>query len=265
MENIDVVVHAAGLAHQFKGPQDPAAFYEHNVLATRRVAEAASEAGVRRFVLVSSVSVFGRGDARLRAENAPCHPRGPYAQSKLEAEQEAIRAVRTTDMAMTVLRVATLYGEGDPGNVQRLLRALENGRFFWIGAGANLKSLLHVDDAARGCVLALLRPQPPGTVEKYIVSGPPCTMREIVGNLEAALGKKAHPVRVPKILPLAAAWGAARLTLGYGPPARWYNAICKWLENDAYDGSRFMKDVGFQPTISLREGLAREVAWRRAA
>ena len=55
-------------------------------------------------------------------------------------------------MALTILRLATLYGEGDPGNVGRLMRTLDRGRFLWIGDGSNRKSLLYRGDAANACM-----------------------------------------------------------------------------------------------------------------
>ncbi|MDO9566735.1 MAG: NAD-dependent epimerase/dehydratase family protein [Candidatus Desulfaltia sp.] len=73
-------------------------------------------------------------------ENPPCNPVGPYALSKYNAELRAIEISRESGMALTILRLATLYGEEDPGNVGRLMRTLDRGRFLWIGDGSNRKS-----------------------------------------------------------------------------------------------------------------------------
>ena len=61
-------------------------------------------------------------------------------------------------MALTILRLATLYGEGDPGNVGRLMRTLDRERFLWIGNRRNRKSLLYKGDAARACMAVAERP-----------------------------------------------------------------------------------------------------------
>ena len=61
-------------------------------------------------------------------------------------------------MALTILRLATLYGEGDPGNVGRLMRTLDRGRFLWIGDGSNRKSLLYKGDAASARMVTVERP-----------------------------------------------------------------------------------------------------------
>ncbi|MEK7776125.1 MAG: NAD-dependent epimerase/dehydratase family protein, partial [Planctomycetota bacterium] len=111
-------------------------------------------------------------------ENTPCNPVGPYALSKYNAELRAIEIAREAGMALTILRLATLYGEGDPGNVGRLMRTLDRGRFLWIGDGSNRKSLLYKGDAARACMAVAERSA--SGINIYNVSAPACTMREIV-------------------------------------------------------------------------------------
>ena len=119
----------------------------------------------------------------------------PYVLSKYNAELRAIEIVLVSGMALTILRLATLYGEGDPGNVGRLMRTLDRGRFLWIGDGSNRKSLLYKEDAARACVAVAERPA--SGINIYNVSAPACTMREIVDGIADALGKHPSPVRVP--------------------------------------------------------------------
>ena len=103
-------------------------------------------------------------------------------------------------MALTILRLATLYGEGDPGNVGRLMRTLDRGRFLWIGDGSNRESLWYRGDAARACMAVAERPA--SGINIYNISAPACTMREIVDGIADALGKHPFPVRVPATLAL---------------------------------------------------------------
>jgi nucleoside-diphosphate-sugar epimerase len=109
-------------------------------------------------ILISSVSVYGPYTLGLYDENTPCRPVGPYPLSKFHAELRAIEIADKSGMALTILRLATLYGEGDPGNVGRLIRSLDQGRFVWIGDGSNRKSLLYKRDAARACVAVASSP-----------------------------------------------------------------------------------------------------------
>ena len=157
--NVSVVIHAAGLAHIFdktKGVTAP--FKAINEQGTANVAYAAAEAGVRHFILISSVSVYGPFTQGTYDESVPCRPEGPYAESKYQAEQRAIEIAQQSGMALTILRLATLYGEGDPGNVARLMRTIDRGRFIWVGDGSNRKSLLYKGDAARAILAVLQQP-----------------------------------------------------------------------------------------------------------
>jgi len=171
---VDCVCHVAGLAHIFnRSDALDAPFHTVNVVGSENVAQAAISAGVQHFIFISSVSLYG-GVSRGKDEDSDCNPESPYAQSKLQAEQRLISLCQKEAVNLTVLRLATLYGEEDPGNVARLMRSIERGRFIWVGQGDNFKSLLYREDAARAC-LAVIR-APASGINIYNVSAPPCKM-----------------------------------------------------------------------------------------
>ena len=261
MHGVECVIHAAGLAHVFDSSQATVApFYTVNETGTANVAQAAAQAGVRHLILISSVAVYGSSLSE-RDEEAICRPEGPYAESKWRAEQRAMEIAAASGMHLTILRLATLYGEGDPGNVARLMRAIDRGRFVWIGDGSNRKSLLHREDAARACLAVLGRP---GVgISIYNVSAPPCTMRDVVGGLAAALGRRVPRWRVPASLALGATGMAARLARGRGRLGTLRATVQKWLTDDVYEARKFQQTFGVQSRLGLSEGLRREVAWYR--
>ena len=161
-------------------------------------------------------------------------------------------------MALTILRLAALYGEGDPGNVGRLMRTLDRERFLWIGDGSNRKSLLYKGDAALACMAVAEQPAS-GII--YNVSAPACTTREIVDGIADALGKHPSPVRVPASLALLLSRHLSRI-----PNRRMaglHQTVQKWLAEDVYDTRRFEEAYGFQTKTSLEDGLKREVDWYR--
>jgi len=258
---IAAVIHTAGLAHVFHRSANLAErFFQINELGAENVARAAASAGAGHFVLISSVSVYGPSTQGLCSEGNSCHPEGPYALSKLNAEQRLVALAKETGMTVTILRLATLYGEGDPGNVGRLMRSLDRGRFLWIGDGRNRRSLLYRGDALRAC-LAVLNKRPVSGVATYNVSAPPCTMREIVGRLSTKLGKKPLPIRVPAAVAVQASRLASHLPVpGF---SRLPATIDKWLAEDIYDTRRIEQEIGFYPEVTLDEGLRREVRWYR--
>ncbi len=247
LRDVSCIVHVAELAHHFGRHRDGAPFHQMNAMATARLAHAATEAGVRRFVFVSSAAVYGPHSGEIE-EYASCRPCGAYGQSKLDAEKSLAETAAASRMQVVVLRPVTLFGEHDPGDVGRLLRALDRGRFVWIGEGSNRKSLLHRDDVARACVLAALRP-PRQSHACYNVAGPATTMREIVTQLCAALDRNPPRWRMPVGLIKNLLPGASRRRA----------TLEKWLSDDLYCGRRFADEYNFEPHIDLAEGLQRQV------
>ena len=263
VRGVQCVVHAAGLAHQFRSyPGIERDFFSINAGATEQLARAAAHAGVETFVLISSVSVYGKHDMQLVDETCPCRPEGPYAQSKHHAEQLATQIAQASGMRLVILRLATLYGEGDPGNVARLFRAIDRQRFVWIGTGSNTKSLLHRDDAARACVAAATGAGE--GVRTYDVSAPPCTVREIVGAIAQSLSRRVPRWHIPAGAALKLSQVASAVTLGRTRIGSLPNTLRKWLADDAYSGERFRTAYGFRTEVSLEEGIRREATWYRA-
>lgn len=262
---IGCIVHAAGLAHLFKSPEENhPSFFDVNVSATENLAMAAANASVDHFVHISSVSVYGGWDPGLVTEESACHPMDEYARTKYEAERRLISLARRNGMQLTILRLATIYGEGDPGNVARLIRAIDQGGIFWVGRGENRKTLIHREDAARAIMVAAQRPDSP-RIEVFNVAAPAIRMRELVETLASATGKKIPRAGIPKAFiepPLRLAHllfpGNARFT-------KRLIIFQKFLRNEAIDGRKFTRVFDFGPFVDPAEGLRREVAWFRSS
>jgi UDP-glucose 4-epimerase len=252
------VVHAAGLAHVFTNSES-AAFHDVNVTGTEVVARAAAAASVGTLVVVSSVAVYGAQTDR-REDSVP-QPIDPYGASKAEAEHAARRALAGSATRLVILRLGTLYGEGDRGNVQRLLRTIAAGRFVAVGTARNRKSLLHVEDAARACILPVVAPDGPGGI--FNVAGEPVVMGEVIDGLAAALGRPAPRWHVPLGVARAAAAGAAIVRPSFGRTIR--RTLAKWAAEDVYPCERFERAYGFHPSIAWRDGVRRQVEWWKQA
>jgi nucleoside-diphosphate-sugar epimerase len=251
---VAALIHAAGLAHVFgPGAKDTARFDAVNETGTANVMEAARTSGVSHIVVVSSVSVYGnyRGDSCN--EKVSCQPRSPYAISKWKGELRARECAAKGGIAATILRFATIYGEGDRGNVAKLINALRRGRFVWPGSGLNRKSLIHKEDAARACLRVLERPV--SSNEIYNVSAPPVSMREIVSAISEALG---HPI--PRIgLPLALFRFGGAIARAIGDPGQFEQRLHKFIHDDVYDSSRFESTFDYATEVALIDGIRREV------
>jgi nucleoside-diphosphate-sugar epimerase len=251
------VIHAAGLAHVFGADSKrPEAFNRVNALGTRNVMSAAIRCSVRHVVLVSSVSVYGSASRESRDENSVCNPESPYARSKLESERIAIEAAGDAKIRLTILRMATIYGSGDPGNVARLIRAIDRSRFVWIGSGSNRKSLIHKEDAARACFAPVNSPGP--TVDVFNVSNSPVTMREIVESIGKALGKKVPSWHIPTKGILAALKVIESVARRGSPTDRVRAALSKWTSDESYRADKLENKLGLRPRIGLSEGMEEE-------
>ncbi len=261
-KDVTQVIHAAGLAHISNASQAVTAPFEMiNGQGTQNICRAAAEAGVEHFILVSSVSVYGPSAKGICDESTACFPEGPYAESKFLAEQYAIRCAQQSGMALTILRLATIFGERDPGNVARLMRTIDKGRFIWIGNGSNLKSLLYRGDAARACLVVASHAF--FGIKMYNVSAPPCMMREVVEGLAKTLGRHIPCVHLPANIVLRILNIFSKLSGNHNHLRDMRSTLIKWLADDAFDASKFQQTSGFQTQIGLTEGLRREVSWYR--
>jgi len=261
LDDVDVVCHVAGLAHIFnRSKMLSAPFYSINVVGAENVLQSASRAGVRNFVLISSVSVYG-GVARGKAEESECHPESPYADSKWQAERRLAALCQKEGINLTILRLATLYGEEDPGNVVRLIRAIDRRRFVWVGKGKNRKSLLHREDAARACIAAIKVPI--SGINIYNVSAPPCTMADVVSAIALALENSVPACQIPESFAVNAIKVIKKISFNHRMLSAIQGTLQKWLSDDYYSTDRFYDAFGFQTKIGLEEGIRREVAWYR--
>lgn len=257
MAGIDCVIHAAGLAHTHQPCWDE--WHAANVRATGSLVSEAIGCGVPHVVLVSSVSVYGPTSAKLRDESAPCTPEGGYAQSKYLAESTAAGLVQGTSTALSILRLGTVYGEGDRGNIARFIRAIYSRRFVWIGRGQNRKSLIYKTDVARAILAAAQeRPSRPAV---YNLTAEPCTVRDLVLTICAALRQPPPRVAIPAAVAQSAATAASALLRGEGRLGGLSADVRRLLADDAYDGSKFRATFHFREEVPLAEGVRREADW----
>lgn len=267
IEKIDVVIHAAGLAHQF-GRQAKDDFWRINVLGAVNTAKLAVSLKARHFILISSVSAYGEqkkkkneniGDNSVSikgiSEDADCRPQNFYAQSKLESEKAVTRVCEENKMALTILRLATVIGEEDRGNVARLINSIDKKRFVWIGNGENLKSLIYKGDAAKACVKVLDKTS---GIEIFNVTSDAVKMKEIVSEISFSLGKKIPGLTIsPKLLDKIFSINANSLKIKKVKNIA--ATLSKWLSDDVFSGEKFKKVYGFQTETPLEDAIKRQV------
>jgi UDP-glucose 4-epimerase len=245
LRGVDVVVHLAGRAHVMREEAaDPLAEYRRvNVEGTRRLAQQAAEAGVRRVVFVSSIKVNGEATppgAAFRAEDDPA-PRDPYGVSKREAE-EALAGV--PGIQTVTVRPPLVYGPGVRANFRRLMQAVARGVPLPLGAVRNRRSLVYVDNLADALAVCATHPEAAGQV--FLVSdGPALSTAELVRGVARALGRPARLLPVPA----AALRAAGRLAGVRGAVER----LCGSL---VVDDGPIRRRLGWTPPHAVEAALA---------
>lgn len=237
LEGTDCVYHQAAQAGvRGSWGQNFAIYTQNNVLATQRLLEAAKDRPLRRFVYASSSSIYG--DARqlpVTEETLP-QPVSPYGVSKLAAEH-LCRLYRVNFGVPTVsLRYFTVYGPRQRPDMgfHRFLRALlTDGEITLYGDGEQTRDFTFVSDAV-AANLACLDAEVSGEVFN-IGGGSRVSINRVLAILEAISGKK------PRVRRIGKQKGDVRDTFA--------------------DTSRAREALGFRPSVSIEEGLRRELEW----
>ncbi|MCK5557133.1 MAG: SDR family oxidoreductase, partial [Candidatus Hydrogenedentes bacterium] len=162
LDDVESIVHLAGLANDPSCDLDPEMSLDVNITATRRLAENAKQRGIERFVFSSSCSVYGRGEVDLLGEDSDKKPVSVYAMTKLTAERE-LTELADDKFVPVILRNATLFGPSprmrfDLAVNQMVARAVKKGKILVFEGGRQWRPFVHVEDAARACMMCLEAP-----------------------------------------------------------------------------------------------------------
>jgi nucleoside-diphosphate-sugar epimerase len=150
-EDINVVVHIAGLAH--KNPQkesDKQAFDKVNYEGTRSLCEWIEKwlKKPESFIFISSVSVYGRETGLNISEEEELNGNSSYAFSKVKAEQYLIEWGKKLGIKILILRLPLIIGSNPPGNLGKMILGIKRGTYFSIGGGKAKKSMVLAEDVA---------------------------------------------------------------------------------------------------------------------
>ncbi len=234
----EIVIHLAARAGVRPSIAEPALYSHVNVTGTAAMLEASRKSGVARFVFGSSSSVYGaRSQAPFSEDDRIDRPVSPYAATKVAGELLCATYRSLYPMEIVALRFFTVYGPRQRPDLaiakfSKLLRAGQALPFF--GDWSTARDYTFVEDIVRGVIAAADRAWP--TFEAVNLGGAhPVTLAELVRALEGSLGVQAKLDRQP------AQPGDVPLT--------------------AADTSKAKALLGWEPRVSLAEGLRRYAAW----
>lgn len=249
LEEMDLAPHLEGTAQVYhlaaqagvraSWGREFSVYTSHNVLATQRLLEAAVAAGGPRVVYASSSSVYGDSPALPLREDSPCRPLSPYGVTKLAAEHLGGLYHVNFGLPVVSLRYFTVYGPRQRPDMafHRFLRACAEGRAIEVyGDGEQTRDFTFVADAVAATRRAAERGRP-GAVYN-VGGGERVSVNDVLRRIAAVTGRE---VRVERRPPQK---GDMRDTFADTQAAR--------------------RDLDFQSTVALDEGLAREWAWVRS-
>jgi len=237
LEGVTGVFHLAGQPGVRSFGDVFPVYVERNVLASRRLFEAAAAAGAR-VVLASSSSIYGDAETYPTSEDATPLPISPYGITKLASEHLAHAYRKEFGLDVVTLRYFTIYGPRQRPDMAftKMTTALAEGRPFEIfGDGAQSRTFTYVDDTVGATVAAMERGR--GGATYNVGGGAEVSMLEAIEVLERVAGRTLEVVRLPR------REGDARRT--------------------AADTSRIADDLGWAPSTFFEEGIAAQ--WRWAA
>ncbi|WP_319587468.1 NAD-dependent epimerase/dehydratase family protein [uncultured Desulfobulbus sp.] len=255
--DIDRVFHCAGHAHAFSSlsDEDTKQHWLVNFEGTRNLAEAAGQAGVRRFVFLSSVKAMAEPVDTCADEDFPGQPITAYGQSKQAAEEAVLEAGARYGMHVVNLRLAMVYGSGGRGNLERMGRLVQKGWFPPLAETSNHRSLVHVDDVV--AALCLVAEDDRASGRTYNVVGPQAPSgRELYDAMRKVLGLPPCRWTVPEsALRLAAHCGNGLEKLFKRRFPLDSEALDRLLGSAWYSSARIERELGWRAKVTLEDGL----------
>jgi nucleoside-diphosphate-sugar epimerase len=247
LEGVDVIVHLASRAHVTNEalPDTIAQLRAVDVNSTLNLARQAAQAGVKRFVFISSIKVNGEMTVPGRpftAEDLP-NPQNPYAQSKLETEQGLFALSQELGFEVTVIRPPLVYGPGVKANFAKMLDWVDRGIPLPLGSVCNKRSFIFVGNLADVIILSTTHPNAAGQV--FVVSdGEDISTTELFSRLAAALGRPSRIIALPAWLLSVAAAALGKRAIA--------NRLIESLQVDA---TKTRELLGWSPRQNVTEGL----------
>lgn len=254
-----LVLHAAA---QVSSVPHRKTFLESNVAGTENLLRAAVDAGVERFVHLSSVAVFGLPAAGEVTDQTPRHRCGDsYCDTKLDAEEAVFRFRRERGLPVVVLRPSGVYGPGSTHWSVIPLKRVRKGKMFVVSGGKGMLNYVYIENLVDAILLALEDDRAVG--EAFIVNDGAVTWSEFFGAYARMAGKNGIP-SVP--LWVARLWVHYRnlLAAWRGETARVPpNALAFLVGGAAYRQTHIEQKLGHRSRVSLEEGMRRTEEWFR--
>lgn len=251
VKGIDVVVHLAARVHVMSDKADNAleTYRKVNVQGTRNLAQVAEQAGVRRFVFLSSVKVNGEECTRAYREGDAPAPKDPYGISKMEGEQELVSITNRTNMDYTIIRPPLVYGPGVKANFKALLGMVCRKVPLPLAGIQNRRSLIYVGNLVDSIIACMTHKA--AASQTYLVSdGQDLSTPGLIRAIAASMKISCYLFPFPKALLRTAGHLTGK-----------EETIKRLLGSLTVDISKIKKELTWQPPFDVETGLRRTAKW----
>lgn len=262
MCDVNAVFHLAA-AIGVRRPMEE--YHAVNVTGTENVCRAALAADVTRLVHVSSTSVYKQGLGEAVREDFPLEPLpDPYPLTKAAGDKRVQRMIAEEQLPAVIVRTSTFFGPGDHLNFGRIVDRLLARKAIIIGSGRNAVPFVHVDDVVQGLLLVLEHERAEGQV--YNITDDNCPTQEgLLREVAEQVGATPPRIHVPYSLVYSAAYvaeGIATLSRRQHPLVTRFG-VALYGANNHYAIDKARTELGYEPQVSLREGIRLAAAWYR--
>ena len=263
VQDIDLIFHLAGMM----GVHRPLADYRLvNVTGSENLFKAARVAGVQRFVHTSSHTVYGLGYGRFMTESDPLRPNAdPYPQTKAEGDRLIRRLLLKSEMETVIVRPGTFFGPYDHLHFGRMAQKTKDGKALLVGRGTNALPFCYVTDVVQGFMLAGYHENAPGNVYN-ITNDRPLTQQEMYNAIADAVGGKRPTLHLPYLPIYYGSLVAERIVapLTHTKPVVTELGALMFGSDNRHSVEKARRELGFEPKVSLRDGIALAAEWFNA-
>lgn len=252
LHDVEIVIHLAARVHVMQETAaDPLQeFRKVNLHGTERLGRQAAQAGVKRFVFMSTIGVNGdNSGSKPYTEGDLVHPHNHYSVSKYEAELALKEISRQTGMEVVIVRAPLIYGPGNPGNFLSLLRIVSKNIPLPLASITNKRSLIYVSNLVDALTVCATHPVAAG--KTYLVSdGEDVSTPELIRRTASALGVPARLLPFPVSLMRL----AGKLTDKSA-------AVNRLAGSLTVDSANIWQELGWKPPFTMEEGLKVTADW----
>ncbi|MES2825630.1 MAG: SDR family oxidoreductase [Pseudomonadota bacterium] len=252
LDNIDVLVHLAARVHVMHDvAKDPLqAFLDVNLHGTVNLAKAAAQAGVKRFVFMSSIKVNGEltGSQPFSESDVP-QPQDAYAISKWEAEKALREIEKQTGMEVVILRPPLVYGAGVKANFAALLKVVNKKIPLPLASVKAKRSSIFLGNLVDAVIVCTSNPKAAG--QTYLVSdGEALSTPQLIKKMAFALNKPSYVLPFPVSMMRLFAKAVGKLAM-----------VERLTQSLVIDHSKIQQELGWRPPFTLDQGLKVTADW----